>query len=53
MDDRVGTLEPGKYGDMVVLDRDPRTVPLDQLRSVRVDTVYLGGRQVFSRDDAA
>jgi hypothetical protein len=52
MDDRVGTLEPGKYGDMVVLERDPRTVPLDQLRSVRVDTVYLGGQQVFSREDA-
>jgi predicted amidohydrolase YtcJ len=49
MEDRVGSIEPGKYGDLVVLDRDPRTVPVDVLREIEVDSVYLAGREVHHR----
>jgi predicted amidohydrolase YtcJ len=38
---------------MVVLDRDPRAVSLDELRSVKVDSVYLGGREVHTRGGPA
>jgi hypothetical protein len=53
VDDRVGSVEPGKYADLVVLDRDPRTVPLATLREVQVDSVYLAGREVHHRDGSA
>jgi hypothetical protein len=47
-----GSLEPGKLADMIVLDRDPRTVPVNELADVKVDHVFLGGRLVFQRDGA-
>jgi predicted amidohydrolase YtcJ len=45
-----GSLEPGKLADLVVLDRDPRTVPIDDIPAIRVDRVYLGGREIYARD---
>lgn len=44
LDHRVGSLEVGKYADMVVLDEDPLTVPADRLRDLRVHATVLGGR---------
>jgi hypothetical protein len=51
-EDRLGSLEPGKLGDVVVLDRDPRTVPTDEIRDVLVDAVYVAGQKVHARDKA-
>jgi predicted amidohydrolase YtcJ len=47
IDDRLGSLEPGKTADVVVLDRDLRTVSRDDLGSVGVRTTYLAGRAVY------
>ena len=44
-----GTLEPGKLADLVVLDRDPLTVPEDQLLTLQFDQTYLGGKLVYER----
>jgi predicted amidohydrolase YtcJ len=46
----LGTLEPGKYADLVVLDQDLRTSPPESLDQVRVDLTMVGGRIVFRRD---
>src|SRR5437899_1095591 len=44
-DERVrGTLVPGRYADLVVLDRDPFACELEELREVRVVATLLGGR---------
>ncbi|MCW2512438.1 MAG: hypothetical protein JWR11_1480 [Mycobacterium sp.] len=48
LDNEIGSLEPGKRADIVVLDCDPRTDP-DLLRRSTVDTVYLGGVEVHRR----
>jgi predicted amidohydrolase YtcJ len=52
MDDRIGSIEPGKFADLVVLDRDPRT-DAEEVRRTRVDSVYLQGHEVHHRPGAA
>jgi len=42
-----GKLEPGEPADFVVLDRDPREVPAEEVRSVRVLATYVAGREVY------
>ncbi|MBY5982583.1 amidohydrolase [Halomonas denitrificans] len=44
MDDRVGSLEVGKFADMAVLDQDPLEQPAEALRDIRVHATMLGGR---------
>ncbi|MDX1980651.1 MAG: amidohydrolase [Bryobacteraceae bacterium] len=44
-----GSLEAGKFADMIVLDRDILTCPLDQVKSIQVEQTWLGGRQVFGK----
>jgi predicted amidohydrolase YtcJ len=44
-DERVrGTLVPGRYADLVVLDRDPFACEQEELREVQVVATMLGGR---------
>jgi predicted amidohydrolase YtcJ len=47
-----GTLEAGKYADMIVLNRDPLTVSPEQLLKTQVDLTIVGGRIVYRRPDA-
>lgn len=46
-DDVIGSLEVGKYADMVVLSADPRTVPPDEIADLDVRATFLAGRQVY------
>jgi predicted amidohydrolase YtcJ len=46
----LGTLEPGKYADLVVLGADLRRTPPSSLDRVRVDLTMVGGRIVYRRD---
>jgi predicted amidohydrolase YtcJ len=46
-EDVVGSLEVGKYADMVVLSADPRTVPPEEIADLQVRATYLAGRQVY------
>jgi len=43
-----GTLEPGKLGDVVVLDRDPTAVPPQELNRLRVEMTIVGGDVVYT-----
>jgi predicted amidohydrolase YtcJ len=46
-DDVIGSLEVGKYADLVVLSADPRTVPPEQIADLQVRATYLAGRRVY------
>jgi hypothetical protein len=43
-DERIGSVEPGKYADFTVLERNPLTVPPEELDSVGVLGTWSGGR---------
>ncbi|SPM32977.1 Predicted amidohydrolase YtcJ [Mycobacterium rhizamassiliense] len=45
-DDVIGSLEVGKYADLVVLSADPRAVPPEQIADLEVRATYLAGRRV-------
>jgi predicted amidohydrolase YtcJ len=48
-----GSIEPGKLADLIVLERDPREVPADELADVKVDYVFVDGELVHRRPGAA
>src|SRR5690606_14240991 len=45
-EDKIGSLEAGKLADLVILDRDILTVPLDEIRETRVLATMVGGKLV-------
>jgi len=46
-EDRKGTLEIGKFGDIVVLDEDPLTCEEVRIKDIGVLRTFVGGREVF------
>jgi len=50
-DDVTGSLEVGKYADMVVLSADPRAVPPEEIPDLEVRATFLAGRQVYPKGD--
>ncbi len=45
--DGIGTLAPGSHADLIVVDRDPLTSPVEALPATRVERTVLGGRVVW------
>ncbi|MBS0395789.1 MAG: amidohydrolase family protein [Proteobacteria bacterium] len=45
----VGALTVGRRADLVVVDQDPVTMPVEQLHRMRVDMTLLDGRVVYRR----
>jgi predicted amidohydrolase YtcJ len=43
----VGTLEPGRWADFLLLDRDPFSIAPAELFQVQVEETWLAGRRVF------
>jgi hypothetical protein len=44
-----GALVPGKWGDFIIVDRDPFKVAPSDLAKVLVEETWVGGSRVFSR----
>ena len=45
----IGSLKPGKFGDFVILDKNPLTVDKVDLAKIQVLATYVAGRQIFVR----
>ena len=43
----LGSLAPGKYADLLVLDRDYLTVPVDQIKDIKPLMTMVGGKVVY------
>lgn len=48
-DERIGSIEVGKYADLVVLSADPRAVAPEAVADLQVRATYLAGRQVHPK----
>ena len=46
-DNEIGSLEPGKLADLVVLEDDPRKVEPRQISDINVSQTWMDGRQVY------
>ena len=44
-----GTLAPGRFADVVVLDRDPFTVPAESLGTIKPRYTMVGGKVVYRK----
>ncbi|MEM3032409.1 MAG: amidohydrolase family protein, partial [Nitrososphaerota archaeon] len=47
MEDRIGSLEPGKYADLVVWDTDLYAAPTERLKEIRAEMTMLNGEIVY------
>jgi predicted amidohydrolase YtcJ len=52
-EDTVGTLEPGKYADFAVLEKDFFTSSVEEILDMKVIMTGLSGEVVFDRDQLA
>ena len=52
-EDRIGSLEPGKWADFVIVDRDPTRVNPQELARTEVLETWIAGKKVFAREPSA
>lgn len=51
--DRLGSIEPGKLADLVVLDKDYMTIPAEDISELRPRMTMLDGKIVFLHPEFA
>jgi cytosine/adenosine deaminase-related metal-dependent hydrolase len=45
--DKLGSIEPGKWADLVVLDQDYMTIPVEQFHTIQPQLTVFDGKIVF------
>ncbi|MDJ0918866.1 MAG: amidohydrolase [Woeseiaceae bacterium] len=51
-EDRLGSLEAGKWADFIVIDRDYFEVDVQQIDDIEVIETWIGGQKVYDREAA-
>lgn len=46
-EDNLGSIQPGKLADLLVLDRDYLTIPADEIKDIHPQMTIVGGRIVY------
>ena len=50
MEDKIGTIEKGKYADLAIWDRNPLKGNEERLKELTCLKTYVNGKVVFSRE---
>lgn len=53
LEKKIGSIEPGKYADLAVWDRDFYTVPTDSIKDAVCEMTIFNGKIVYDRADRA
>lgn len=48
-EDLMGTIEEGKFADMVVIDRDIFNIPEDEIKDIQVLNTYVAGNETYKK----
>jgi predicted amidohydrolase YtcJ len=46
-EEEIGSLEAGKFADFVILEQDPRKVPTDTIKDIKVLETWMDGKQTY------
>ena len=49
-EDVLGTIEPGKYADLTVLEEDPFQIEPEKLKDLKIAMTFVAGEKVYDRD---
>jgi len=49
-EDKLGSIEPGKFADLVVLSENPLTVPPEKIKDIQVEMTIVDGKIVYTRE---
>jgi predicted amidohydrolase YtcJ len=49
MDDKVGSIEVGKYADFAIVDKNPMKTDAYKIRDIQVNETWVNGQQVFKK----
>jgi predicted amidohydrolase YtcJ len=49
LEKKIGSIEPGKYADLAVWDRDFYTVPTAQLKDAKCEMTVFNGKVVWGQ----
>lgn len=51
MEDKIGSIEVGKYADIAVWNKDLYTIPTDEIKDLKCQLTLIGGKIVYKAPD--